>query len=322
MDSLGLEAAGLIAIGFLMLAIGGELIVRGGAAAATRFGVSPVMIGIVLLGFGTSAPELFTSVQAALDDAPGIALGNVVGSNIANILLIAGVAALLTGAAATDGLRTRDGVALAAATAILCVVLWFDAFDFWVGAGFFAALVIYLSVSVYTARADYTPDVDAPKSIGIGAAILLFLAGLAATLFGAQWLVDGAITLATQAGLSQALIGATIVAIGTSLPELAATIAAAIRNRSDLAIGNVLGSNIFNIFGIAGVTAMVAPLPVPDEISKIDMWVMAAATVVLLVFAHSRQQLSRSEGVILLAGYAGFIAMAIYGSQMHGPGGV
>lgn len=307
-----------IAGGFLFLTIGGELIVRGGGGVAARLGVPPMIIGVVLLGFGTSSPELVTSIQAAVNDAPGIALGNIVGSNIANLLLIAGVAAALSGAASTADLSRRDSTTLALATAVFALVLIFDWFNRVVGALFLYALAYYLYLSVRAARREGAPPPEAGAEDSLAIAGAMFTLGVAATVFGAKILVDGAVSLAETAGLSQALIGATIVAIGTSLPELAATIAAAARKRADLAIGNVIGSNIFNILAIGGVTAVIAPLPVPPEIAGADVAVMVLATAALLLFCRSYGQLTRLEGGALLAGYAAFLGLAIWAAQGAG----
>lgn len=305
----------LIVAGLALLALGGELIVRGGVGAARRLDVSPVIIGVVLMGFGTSAPELVTSVQGALAGAPGLSLGNIVGSNIANILLIAGLAAVIAGSSDTGGMIMRDGPALAIATGAFALALWLDMFTQPVGFALLAGLVVFLWISIQGAR---RPEERAALEAEIGAdetpiprlrtALTLFTLGLFATLGGATLLVDGAVALAREFGLSEALIGVTIVAVGTSLPEVAATIAAALRGHPELALGNVLGSNIFNILGVAGVTAAIVPLPVPPELLGVDLWVMLGATVLLLGFAGTRHRLSRWEGVLLLGAYVVFLA--------------
>ena len=300
----------LIGLGLVGLLLGGELLVRGAVGVAARLGLSPMVIGLTLVGFGTSTPELLTSVQAALAGAPGIALGNVVGSNTANILLILGVAALLLPVAVVPGTFRRDGAALALATA-LCVAatltgtigrLW--------GAVLVAGLAVFLVTTLRSARA--APDAPAEALPGLGAplarSLVLSVAGLGVTILGARLLVDGAVSVATDYGVSEALIGVTVVAVGTSLPELATTLVAARRGQNDVAFGNVIGSNIFNVLAILGITALIEPLAVAPQIAALDIWVMTAATVALIAVAVTGWRITRGEGAALLAAYAAYIA--------------
>lgn len=304
-----------LAAGLVLLVVGGDGLVRGAVAVARRLGVSPLLIGLTLVGFGTSTPELVASVQAALAGSPGIAIGNVVGSNTANILLILGIAALIFPLRTSRRTLMRDGAAvLLAALACLGVVLSGSAGRL-AGLVLIALLAAYL---VYTYRREkLTHDASArmheaeaasiePMPRRLWLALALTLAGLALTVLGAHLLVDSGIDLARAAGVSETLVGLTIVAIGTSLPELVTSVMAAVRRQSDVAFGNVIGSNIYNIFGILGVTAVVRPIAVPREIASLDIWVMLAATLLLLVFAVSDWRLSRREGGILLAGYLAY----------------
>jgi len=302
----------LILGGLAGLVIGGELLVRGAVRTAGALGVSPLIIGLTLVGFGTSTPELVTSVQAALLGSPGVAVGNIVGSNICNILLILGVAALIRPVDAEPrGLR-RDGPALAAATLIgLAAILWGDLGRV-VGAGFVAALLGYL-LWLYASerrRADAAND-PAPERKGLWSGLPLTLAGLALVVIGADWLVTAAIALAQVWQVSDSLIGLTIVAVGTSLPELTASVAAAARGRGDVALGNIVGSNIFNILGILGVTALVEPLAAPAEIIAFDVWVMVAATAALILVAATGARVTRGEGALLLGGYGVYLGALI-----------
>ncbi|MEQ8603146.1 MAG: calcium/sodium antiporter [Marivibrio sp.] len=313
----------LIALGLVCLVAGGEALVRGAVQAARRLGVSPLLIGLTLVGFGTSTPELLTSLTAALQDAPGVAVGNVVGSNIANILLILGGTAAIAAIPTAREALWRDGAALTIASlACLAVVLWGEAGRL-AGVGLLALLAGYL---VYTIRRERrAPDAaaalhageaelagPAPQNLWLAGA--LAAGGLLLTLLGARLLVTGAIDLAAAAGLSETLIGLTVVAIGTSLPELTASLIAALRRQGDLALGNILGSNIFNILGILGVTALVHPISVPAEIATLDIWVMLGATAAMLVFALSGARLSRWEGATLFAGYIGYLAWLAAGA--------
>lgn len=311
--------------GLALLALGGELLVRGAVRLAERMGVSPLLIGLTLVGFGTSTPELVTSVQAALVGSPGIAVGNVVGSNIANVLLILGLAALLSPIRVSGGALRRDGVlGVAAALAVVVIGLALPLGRV-VGAALLAGLVAYLVLAWRTERAGTEgwsaaaskaeafegthPTLHAP-AVGTGGLLLslgMALAGLALVVFGGRLLVDGAVGLARSLGISETVIGLTIVAVGTSTPELVTSLVAAARRQSDVALGNVLGSNIYNLLGILGVTALISPTVVPPEIARFDSLVMLAVAVLLLVFASTGWRIGRREGGALLAGYAAYV---------------
>ncbi len=304
--------------GFLLLLLGGELLVRGAVGCARRFGVSPLLIGLTLVGFGTSTPELLTSLQAALAGSPGVAVGNVVGSNIANILLILGAAALIQPIAVPPQALYRDGGMMLAATLVACSLAWLGSVERWFGAGMLAALAAYVVWSYRRERAR--PDAGAELHLHEAAAVgdagrplwrsgLEFAVGLGLTLYGARLLVTGAIELAGAAGISEAVIGLTVVAVGTSLPELATSVMAARRRQADVAIGNVVGSNIFNILGILGTTAVVQPIPVPAEILRFDLWVMLAVALLLLAFAWTGRRICQLEAGFLLAGYGAYLAV-------------
>ena len=307
----------MLAAGLALLVLGGELLVRGAVAIAKRLGVSPLMIGLTLVGFGTSTPELVTSLQAALAGSPGIAVGNVVGSNTANILLILGLAAVIRPVTATPAAFRRDGSVLVLA-ALLCgwVTL---AGEIGRGAGtfFLAALLGYIVLTYRLERQSADPSAELHAAEAEAArpmpgspllAVASVLGGLVLTIVGARLLVEGAIELATGFGVSETIIGLTIVAVGTSLPELVTSLMAALRGQSDVAFGNVIGSNIYNVLGILGLTALVQPLAVPAEIATLDIWVMLAATAVLLVVTLTGWRVTRLEGGLMLSAYAGYLA--------------
>jgi cation:H+ antiporter len=281
----------------------------GAVGIAGRLGVSPLIIGLTLVGFGTSTPELVTSVQAALTGSPGIAVGNVVGSNIANILLILGVAAVVAPIAAERAGFLRDGTALVLATALGVVIVLTGSLGRLSGGLLVAALVAYLvTIVVMAKRAGAAPDAEVPTAPqGTGKAALLFLGGLVLTVLGARFLVQGAVTIAEGFGVSEAVIGLTLVALGTSLPELVTSVVAARKGEGGVALGNVLGSNVYNILGILGVTALVRPLTVPPQIASVDVWVMAGATAALLAVVVSGWRVTRVEGAALIVAYAAYI---------------
>ena len=291
-------------------------------AIAKRLRISPLLIGLTLVGFGTSAPELVTSLNAALIGSPGIAVGNVVGSNTANILLILGTAVLIRPLATSRSAFTRDGIALfLSAIACLAVVL-IGRLDRLSGLALIAFLLAYLVYTYLRERAvsDASAAMHVAEASAVSPgpgrlwlAVLFAVGGLALTIFGAQLLVDSCVQLARSAGISETVVGLTIVAIGTSLPELTTSIVAAVRRQADVAFGNIVGSNIYNVFGILGVTAVVKPIPVPSAIAVVDIWVMLAATIMMIVFAVTGWRLTRLEGGICLAlyfTYIGYLAVA------------
>lgn len=298
--------------GFAGLIAGGDLLVRGAVTVARRINVSPMIIGLTLVGFGTSTPELVTSVQAALAGAPGIAVGNVVGSNIANILLILGVAALVSPMLVSSQAFKRDGWVLVYATTLCVAIVLIGSLERMMGLFFLASLLLYLGLTIRYERRNRSSaaevyeaeaEIVASRPSGMPLGLCLFAVGLVLTVVGAKLLVTGAISLALTFGISETIIGLTIVAMGTSMPELVTAIMASLRGQNDVAFGNVLGSNIFNILGIFGATALVQPLQVPDSIAQLDIWVMVAATALMFVFAMTGWRISRREGGVLATGY-------------------
>lgn len=310
-------ALALIVLGLIGLVLGGELLVRGAVSVARALRISPLVIGLTLVGFGTSTPELVASLQAALAGSPGIAVGNVVGSNIGNVLLILGLAGLIAPITVNPDALRRDGTAMMLAT-FLCIAAFLSgdltrvtglAFVLILG-GYLAFTLIRerrnstSATGLYEAEAEVLPEENHP----IGRSLTVAVAGLAITILGARFLVSGSIMTAQAVGLSETVIGLTIVAIGTSMPELVTSVIAVRKGQGDVALGNILGSNIFNILGILGVTAMVEPMIVPSEILRPDLWVMLAASVLLVVFARTGLRLGRTEGAIMLGGYVAYLA--------------
>lgn len=295
----------LILGGFVALLIGGESLVKGAVATAQRLRIPPMVIGLTLVGFGTSAPELLTSIQAALDGAPGIAVGNVVGSNIANILLIVGVSALIAPIAVGKRGFRQDMGFMIGATVLFMAIAATGQLGRTSALALLFGLTLFLILSLRRTDAD-APEIDTPN-LSVPIALLYFAGGLLITLLGARFLVKGAIGLAEEMGVSQAVIGLTIVAVGTSLPELVTSVLAARRGHSDVALGNIVGSNIFNIFGILGATAMVKPIPIPAEIVAYDNWIMLGASLVLIGACVTHWRISRREGAVMLGLYGAYI---------------
>lgn len=312
----------LIIAGFALLLFGGESVVRGSVALAQRLGISPLIVGLTIVGFGTSLPEMVVSVNAALVGSPGLAVGNVVGSNIANILLILGVAALIAPIAVSPGAIKRDLLGMSAVTLVYVGLGMTGQIVFWQGALMLIALMSYIGFTVWhdNKSNDEVAELHREEAAEMGTIPLrtvsiagIIIVGLFAVVIGAEWLVTGATTMATEFGVPEEVIGLTVVAIGTSLPELATAIVAAYRGHSDVCVGNVLGSNLFNLFGITGVTAMFTPLPFSDKIVSFDLWILLAATALIIPFMLSGRRISRLEGSILLLLYVGFVASQFIG---------
>lgn len=287
--------------GLVLLLAGGEGLVRGAVELARRAGVSPLFVGVVLLGFGTSAPELVACVQAVLAGAPGVALGNVLGSNTANILLILGVAALVMPVPATGNALTRDGTVMMVSALLLAGLAVFGRIGFGFGLLLVIGLLAYLAYAYWDEKQETVES--EPPTLSLPVSLALAIGGLVGILIGGNLLVSGAITLAALAGVSDAVVGLTVVAVGTSLPELAAGVAATLRKQPELVIGNVLGSNVYNILGIMGTTAMVGPVPIPRDVLSFDVPVMLAATVAVLVLGFWKRSIGRVAGAVFLTAY-------------------
>ncbi|MDO5643984.1 MAG: calcium/sodium antiporter [Paracoccus sp. (in: a-proteobacteria)] len=301
----------LVALGLGFLVVGGDYLVRGAVALALRLGIAPVIVGLTVLAFGTSAPELIVSVAAAVGGKPGIALGNVVGSNIANVLLILGATALIAPILSREQELNKALLYAVLASILLIVLCWFGPLRWWHGVILLSGLALTLLLQLRSARAGRgeAPDMDMPVRTVAMRVILFWLAlGLVALPVGAQLLVRGASDIASSFGISDAVIGLTLVAVGTSLPELAASVASALKGRADMALGNVIGSNLFNILAIMGITAFFGPLPVPAQMLRVDLWVMLATTLLIAPFLLRGIAIGRLAGAGLVALYAGYAA--------------
>lgn len=296
----------LFGIGLAGLFFGGEYLVRGASSIARRFGISPLVIGLTIVGFGTSAPELLVSVNAAIAGQPAIAIGNVLGSNIANILLILGVSAVIAPLIIPARRLARDLAFMLLATGAIWVMLLDGMVSRLEGAFLLAGLAVFLFMAFSSGS---VPQEDDPLETSIVKASLMTAGGLVLLVIGAHFLVDSASTIARTFGISEAVIGLTIVAVGTSLPELATSVIAAYRRQTEIAVGNVVGSNIFNVFGILGVTTMITPIPADARFATVDMPWVAGTAVGLSVLAVWLGGLPRVAGVALLAAYGGYLAL-------------
>ena len=299
----------LAAGGLIILIVAGDSLVKGAVNLALRLGVPALIVSLTIVAFGTSAPELLISVQSILDGFPGLALGNVVGSNTANVLLVLGIPALLAVMRTSDYDVRSSYLQMLAATALFIVLCFFGPLNWISGLILLAGLAAMLTHAVIAARNSREgPEVEgADPSMAWGRIILLLVLGLVGLPIGSELLIRGATTIAQDFGISDSVIGLTLVAVGTSLPELATTVMAALRRQADVALGNVIGSNLFNLLGIMGVATLVGPVPVDDQFLTFDLWVMAGAAVLMIPLVFMGRNLTRLWGIGLTGAYAAYV---------------
>lgn len=313
------------AAGLVLLILGADVLVRGASKLALSWGISPLVVGLTVVAFGTSAPEFAVSLRGALEGQADISLGNVVGSNILNILLILGVSALIVPLVVNRQI-VRQEVPIMVGASILLFVLSLDGSIGRIEGGLmFFGLFAYIGLLYWQSRSRSADELDLelpPESNWDrhwAVQLLLIAVGLGMLLLGARWLVQAAIVFAQWLGVSELIIGLTVVAVGTSLPEIATSIIAALRGQRDMAVGNIVGSNIFNILGVAGLTALVAPmaLPVSQALITFDMQVMLAAAIACLPILFSGHLIARWEGAMFLGYYCAYTAFLILASAEH-----
>lgn len=308
-------------LGLVLLLLAGDSLVKGAVNMSLRLGVPALIVSLTIVAFGTSAPELLISIQAIWDDVPGLALGNVVGSNTANVLLVLGVPALLA-TMHTSECDTRNSYLQMIAASVLFTVLCFMGALTWVsGIILLAALAAMLTWAFFQAKSHRASASDvevdeeelegADPNLGWKKIIFFLVLGLIGLPLGANLLVEGATNIARDFGISETVIGLTLVAIGTSLPELATTVVAALRRQADVALGNVIGSNMFNLLGIMGVASLVGTIPVADEILEFDIWIMLGASLLLIPFVFLKLDINRIWGVALSAAYVAYLFVVL-----------
>ncbi len=318
----------LFLLGIGALVVGAGLLVRGASRLALSFGISPLVVGLTIVALGTSAPELAVSVSAVLDGKPDIAFGNVVGSNIMNVLFILGISALVVPLIVHAQLIRQDAPIMIGAS-LLLLVLGSDgnlsridaAILFGLLVGYTVFLVRQSRAETQATRAEYAEGVASKSTWDAhwGVQLLLVAGGLALLVLGSNWFVTAAVVFAKALGVSDLVIGLTIVAAGTSMPEVATSVTAAIRGERDIAVGNVVGSNIFNILGVLGVSGLVASdgLTVAPALLNLDIWVMIAVAVACLPVFIPGRQIARWEGAVFLGYYAAYVAYLILEAQQH-----
>jgi len=313
----------LVIAGLVLLAGGGDILIRGAVSLARLAGLTTAVIGLTVVALGTSLPELVVSLLAALRGQPDIAVGNVIGSNIFNIAAILGATAVIRPVPIHGAAVKVDWPIMVLVSALGLLVMRDGAIDRFEGAFFVMGLVAFVSFSVWLARrevrnaearelarsvAEHAPPADWQQ---VGKSLMLVAGGIIALVIGGRLLVDGAVQLARVVGLTERVIGLTIVAAGTSAPEMAASVAAARKGHSDIAVANLLGSNIFNILGILGATALVTPIPVALEMVRSDAWWMMGVALVLFPLMRVGRSITRLEGAFLLGGYLLYVALLL-----------
>ena len=307
----------ILVLGLVLLYFGAEGLVRGSSSLALRLGVGPLLVGLTVVAFGTSTPELVVSLKAAYLGQGDISVGNVVGSNICNIGLILGFCALIIPIKVASQIVRVDTPIMIGVTALAMALLYDGALTRFEGIILFILLLVYVLFSIRLARKQVSDPLAGEFSEEIKIStwgtwedIAFIVGGLVMLVFGARFLVEAAIDIAKAFGLSEAVIGLTIVAVGTSLPEFATSLVAALKKEADIAVGNIVGSNIFNILGILGISSAVTPLS-SAGITAIDLGVMMLFALVLWIFSRTGHLLTRFEGFLMLAGYAGYVAWLV-----------
>jgi len=316
-------------LGLALLVAGAELLVRGASRLALRFGISPLVIGLTVVAFGTSAPELAVSVQSGLAGQSGIAVGNIVGSNIFNVLMVLGLSALITPLVVSQQLVRLDVPLMIGAS----MLLWIMALDGRIG--LFDGLLLTSGIMAYTVfaiqqsrkesapvQAEYAQELGEGENTWVGrlpVQITLIIGGLALLVLGAHWLVDSAVAIARTLGVSEVIIGLTIVAAGTSLPELATSVVAAMRGEREIAVGNVIGSCLFNLLSIAGIAALVTPggLEVATSLLRFDIPVMVVVALACLPIFAAGHLIARWEGALFLGYYLAYVLYLILAATQH-----
>ncbi len=308
------------AFGLIILLLAGDALVRGAVNLGLRLGIPALIVSLTIVAFGTSAPELLIAIKSALEGVPALAIGNVVGSNIANVLLVLGVPALIFGINSSECDSRKTYSFMLGASGIFIVLAFFGPLGFWHGVILLALLAAMLAEAFHAAQShrrdcacgpgEEPEEIEGADPAMPGWKIALFMVlGLIGLPLGAQFLIDGALGIAQDLGISERVIGLTLVAIGTSLPELSTTIMAVARKHGDVAIGNVIGSNMFNLLGIMGITSFFGPLAMPPGILQFDLWVMLASALILAPFVFGRLNINRIWGAILTICYVWYIVI-------------
>lgn len=311
-----------VVLGLVILLLAGDALVKGAVNLALRVGIPALLVSLTIVAFGTSAPELLISVSAILDGAAGIAIGNVVGSNIANVLLVLGVPAVMAGLA-TGNCETRKSYVFMMSATVTFIALCFFGPLTWVHGLILLALLFYVLVDAFRSARTHRKDAKAAAvedeeevegadpSMAKWKIVVYLILGLIGLPLGANLLVDASTNIARMLSVSDEIIGLTLIAIGTSLPELATTVMAALRRQADVALGNVIGSNMFNLLAIIGISTFVGPIPVDKHILMFDIWVMLGVALILAPFVFIKKDMGRVLGLGLTVLYILYLVLAV-----------
>ncbi|MCH2224419.1 MAG: calcium/sodium antiporter [Crocinitomicaceae bacterium] len=313
----------MLLLGLLVLIVGGEFLVKGAVGCSAIFKISPLVIGMTVVSFGTSAPELLVSLQSALDGNPGIAIGNVIGSNIANIALVLGLTVLIVPIIAKKESKRIDYPMMVLSSVLFYLFALDNKIVWWEGAILFVILIAFIAYLITNSRkktkkelSDQDEDIEEAMKMPIGKALLFLIIGLVGLYFGSEWFVDGAVGIANVLlegnPDKDSIIGVTVVALGTSAPELVASCVAAFRKQSDISVGNLIGSNIFNVFAVIGVTSMVKPIEVTDKVLSFDMYWMLGIALGLGVILWFGKKIGRLSGTLLFATYVTYVLIIVF----------
>jgi cation:H+ antiporter len=310
----------MLILGLVILIVGGEFLVRGAVGLSSAMKISPLVIGMTVVSFGTSAPELLVSIQSAMSGNPGIAIGNVIGSNIANLALVLGVTVIIFPIVAEKQTKKLDYPVMIFATFLFYIFALNLHLEFWEGLVFILVLLAFTYYLIVSSRRSTKKEIaekkedleellEKPSSKGMS--VLFLLVGLVGLYFGSDWFVGGATGIARSFNLSDSVIGVTVVALGTSAPELVASIMAALKKQSDISVGNLIGSNIFNIFAVLGITAMVKPIAVEESVMSFDMWWMIGISLLLIPVLYFGNKIGKIKGIVLVFSYVIYIFLVV-----------
>jgi cation:H+ antiporter len=305
-------------LGLAILIVGGEFLVKGAVGMSVKMKLTPLVIGMTVVSFGTSMPELLVSVNSAIGGNSGIAIGNVIGSNIANIALVLGLSVILLPIVAEKQTKKIDYPMMLLASALLYIFSIDNIIVQWEGGVLLLILIVFISRMIVKSRkseklrlSEEEHAEEASANVPTGKSILFLAIGLVGLYFGADWFVAGAVDIAKSFDLSDAVIGVTVVALGTSAPELVASLIAAYRKQSDLSVGNLIGSNIFNIFAVVGITALIKPIGVSPEVLSFDMWWMIGIALSLIPLMYLGEVIGRVKGGVLFLLYCAYVAIIV-----------
>lgn len=301
--------------GLVVLVFGGNYLVKGASGIAAKANIPPLVIGLTVVAMGTSAPELIVSLKAALSGSPDISIGNVVGSNIANLGLVLGLTCLIFPVSVDANIIRQDWPMMMIASILFFIFTSDELLSFGEGLIMFSMIVAFTVYLIFRSKWSSSPHIPSDIEITSGPywKLLLYISiGCVALYFGAEWLVSGAVDIAQHMGISEKVIGLSLVAVGTSIPELVASVIAALKKESDISLGNLIGSNIFNILGVLGLTSMIEPIKVSAEIISMDVFWMLSIAILLFPLMYFGSRIGRMNGLVLLISYAAYMAVLFY----------